>query len=229
MSMELKTLVRKEALKKPCEPRTKLAVRLQTVIGEHGWPVPTVETLEKLISEIRNSKDELDRPWSLVSLPQYSMPPEALPIVLKVWARAIEQDEPLTIREALWVGRLYYMFRIDEVSHENLTKRTGDEDKDLKSFELYGEYSKLRTDSLHNKARLFAINEKLLNYQIKHENGYPQKQEEIVDYWLNDIDLHLKFLEKEGPFSEVGHLEIANSVIEKLGALVRKTSKQEEV
>ena len=39
------------------------------------------------------------------------MPYEALPTVLKVWIDAFVQDRPLTIREALWLARLYHIFK----------------------------------------------------------------------------------------------------------------------
>lgn len=75
-----------------------------------GWP--GLSAVQKVLTDYNKKKGELgpdpeDRTWSVVSYADYDIPPEALPIVLQVWAYALEQKrKPLTIRQAKWVARL---------------------------------------------------------------------------------------------------------------------------
>ncbi|MBA7710823.1 hypothetical protein ES703_119770 [subsurface metagenome] len=72
-----------------------------------GWTSPSIETMEKIISKIRNDRDDQDNPWSVSTLADYDIPAEALPAVMQAWAKALEDDKPLTIRQAKWVARLH--------------------------------------------------------------------------------------------------------------------------
>ena len=49
----------------------------------------------------------LDSSWSLASLVQYPIPPEALPTVMSFYKKRLAEDDVLTIRDALWTARLY--------------------------------------------------------------------------------------------------------------------------
>ena len=61
-------LIIHEALANPDMPRRALAVRLKDTIERMGEPVPTEETLTKMISRFRtNPQDEFDSPWTLAS------------------------------------------------------------------------------------------------------------------------------------------------------------------
>jgi len=111
ISPTVKELVRYVALSDK-RPRRVVAADLQKQIKLIEAPIPEVETLERLISSARNQAlDEQDNPWHLVTTVKYPMPYEALSIVLKVWADAVEHDRQYTIREALWVARLYHVFK----------------------------------------------------------------------------------------------------------------------
>ena len=76
---------------------------------------PGLSAIQKALTKIRKNDNErspeskeLDRLWNTASLVKYPIPPEALPTVLKVWVWMPENlNFPLTIREALWVSRLY--------------------------------------------------------------------------------------------------------------------------
>ncbi len=69
--------------------------------------LPEKESIAKLISKVRNHLESpLDEPWSLSSLVDYEIPPEALPAVMSAYKKRLK-DNQLTIREALWIGRLY--------------------------------------------------------------------------------------------------------------------------
>lgn len=57
----------------------------------------------------RIEESGIDKPWSTATLEQYSIPPEGLSAVLKVWKSRIdmiEKGDTFTIREAKWVSRL---------------------------------------------------------------------------------------------------------------------------
>jgi len=87
---------------------------LDRIFGPN-WP--GVSSVGKKIREIRDEEIRLslgreDRPWSLVALADYDIPPEALPVVMNAWSKALEQDNsPLTIRQVKWIARLYYFLR----------------------------------------------------------------------------------------------------------------------
>lgn len=108
-----------------------------------GWP--GISAVQKKITEIRKNQastgpDRQDRPWSLLALADYDIPPEALPSILKAWAHGEEPilarvwpapgssvvsfsasellpdpgKDTITIREARWIGRLYHVFMGDK-------------------------------------------------------------------------------------------------------------------
>ncbi len=114
ISPEVQRLIREQALLSP-KKRTELAVELETMIEAKGWSSPTIETMEKLISKMRNQRDSQDAPWSVTTLAEYEneIPPESLPTVLKVWQKTLEWNwiKPLSIREAKWVARLSYTIK----------------------------------------------------------------------------------------------------------------------
>jgi len=98
-----------EAVKDRKKPRRQLMVELQNIIESMGEIVPAEETLEKLISFARNHPvSPLDEPWSLGSLAEHDIPPEALPVVMCIYEKRLrELEQHFTIREALWIARLH--------------------------------------------------------------------------------------------------------------------------
>ena len=109
-----------EALKNRAEPRDSVAERIEACL-EDKEPVPSRDTINKIISGARNSNDPEDRPWSMATLDEYPIPPQAIPAVLAVWKFRLEQweefitrevkhpyvpHEGFTIREAKWAARL---------------------------------------------------------------------------------------------------------------------------
>lgn len=136
----VKVHINKEALKDRGEPRDSVAERIEAYL-EGREPVPSRETLLKMISWARNHSDPADRPWSVLALPAFDIPPEALPVIIKAWAMRVEAVKqsreikphnaehaeaikayirPLTIREARWYGRLYHAYK------DRLTDRKGE-------------------------------------------------------------------------------------------------------
>ncbi len=184
----------------PKEVRAELLKELKRrgLDRNYGPDWPSVSAVGKCLAEIRDKvgpgPTKLDRPWSTASLPQHPIPPEALPIVLKVWARSQtrevkvfdpaleaerlekgitdpfyswripdpEKRDILTIREALWVARLYCVIK----------QETDESDIDY-------------LDSLWEYAEASARHEYLLNL----EDDYPDDEDGILHYWLEDAKL----------------------------------------
>ena len=157
------------------------------------------EYLTKEFKPIQKSVDGLglDKPWSTISLyrPEYAVYPEALPYVLRVWAKSqmeemarsdlkgedehtdnkLEVPENdwmfrahvkhgiLTIREAIWIGRLIFIFKSTSVEHKPVD-----------------------IDELWDVAQFFANDERLL--QIT--GGYSDDREILLKYWMNDAILY---------------------------------------
>ena len=79
---------------------------------------PGLSSVQKILAPIRTKDAEMrsgskgiDRPWSVVTLAEYEIPPEALPTVLNMaihFRRSEGEGEgrPMTIREARWAARL---------------------------------------------------------------------------------------------------------------------------
>jgi hypothetical protein len=76
-----------------------------------NWPgISTVQIeLKKIRDERAKGLSPVDRPWSIGRLVEYDIPAEAVPKVLEIQATRAAYD-PLTIREAKWVGRLHTIF-----------------------------------------------------------------------------------------------------------------------
>jgi|TARA_Y100000310_G_scaffold36202_1_gene34103 hypothetical protein len=114
----VKRTIYAKALKEKKTPRLALAVELKHLIEEMGEIPPSEETMIKLISQARNSPaSPIDTDWSLASLPEYPISADALPTVMSIYARRILQgdgNEYLTIREALWIARLYKLPDVED-------------------------------------------------------------------------------------------------------------------
>ena len=84
-----------------------------------GWP--SLSTVQKVLAKVRKTPgDPKDKPFCLGTLVDNPIPPEALPMVLGVWAKRLEEAKPdkdgfsfqmtFTIRDALWVARFAKLF-----------------------------------------------------------------------------------------------------------------------
>ncbi len=107
-----KTYIIHQAIKESYKPRMLLSDEiLEQMMQSRDVrdKLPERESIAKIISRTRkHPKSPLDEPWHVVTLADYDMPAEALPALLLIWGKSQEEpDEPLTIREAMWVARLY--------------------------------------------------------------------------------------------------------------------------
>ncbi len=148
-----------------------------------NWP--GIDVIQKIIKEARDRKirigpDTKDQPWSIVSLGRYPVSPEALPFILKVWARSMEISDPLTINQAIWVSRIFSLFE---------AKILGDQ----KETSQYQSTSMLNNpkniDELRAIVNTLAINEKVFRNDYSYDD-YPSDREDILYYWMCDAELY---------------------------------------
>jgi len=97
-------------------PRRALAVCLQELINKMGEPLPTEDTLVKMISEARNKQpSELEEPWCIGACAYYNIPTDMIPVLIKIqklkaeYGNEEEMSKVLTLREARWIARLYHV------------------------------------------------------------------------------------------------------------------------
>lgn len=143
---EVKRVIAKIYLKHPDwrakEIRDGVEAQLheQNPRSKPGWPglsaVQKELTKQRKTDEARPPESKrLDEPWSLSSLTKCSIPPEAMPIVMSVYKKRLAEKDPLLIREALWIARLYnivdppdlvwdwaFLYALEEMVSEDLGK-----------------------------------------------------------------------------------------------------------
>ena len=114
ISTEVRQLIISQAIHdSKTMPRRALAVRLQELIERMGEVSPTEDTLVRMISEARNKQpSELEKPWSIGACAYYNIPPDIIPILIKIQKlKALENKEgspgEITVRESRWIVRLY--------------------------------------------------------------------------------------------------------------------------
>jgi hypothetical protein len=115
MKPTIKRLIYSKAIKDKETPRLALAVELKNLIEEMGENPPSEETMIRLISQVRNHPiSPLDEDWwQLSSLAEYNISAEVVPLVMSI----LEEIEYLTIREVLWIGRLYKVVESYQSKH----------------------------------------------------------------------------------------------------------------
>jgi len=72
-------------------------------------PWPSLSAVHKVLADVKHNDNKPsleDKPWSTATLDRYPIPPEVIPVVLKVWKFRIENGDIFTIREAKWAARL---------------------------------------------------------------------------------------------------------------------------
>jgi len=96
---------------KQIQKEVHLLVKKQDPSTPPKWP--GLSAVQKVLATVRkreNEPDPQEKPWCLSvqdSDPEHSIPNDAIPAVLKVWARRAEKGWPFSIREAKWAARLW--------------------------------------------------------------------------------------------------------------------------
>lgn len=107
ISKTVEAFIEDETIKNPNKPRGALAIELREKIDRLREPVPTEETLIKMISSIRNRPlDSQDKPWSVAASSQHNFPYDSTPTLLRLWKLCRSLDSHFTVREAKWAIHL---------------------------------------------------------------------------------------------------------------------------
>jgi hypothetical protein len=79
---------------------------------------PGLSAIQKELNRLRKSPNPQDKPWNMLTLSEYELPPEALPAVLHAWFHTrLNSSHPFTVREAKWVARLHCIMKdIDQLT-----------------------------------------------------------------------------------------------------------------
>ena len=96
--MVVRNLLREKSKEDP-----ELLLKLNT-----GWPSLS-SVRNKLPKRGKGMPNPKDEPWSIATLSEanYSIPPEAMPVVMAFYKKRLGKNDVLTIREALWAARLF--------------------------------------------------------------------------------------------------------------------------
>jgi len=96
---------------------------------KYGSHWPGISVVGKVVREIRTRDSarspelkSLDEPWTLGSLAEYPIAPEAIPLVVAIYDKCLMEGNNsegwnLTIREALWIGRLHKIIELYKPRH----------------------------------------------------------------------------------------------------------------
>jgi len=183
LTEEVKNLIAQIHIEHPDWGPTKIRKKLLKDLKKRGldknfgsnWPgVSAVAIQLKDIRDIENTRlgiDPEDRPWSVLALADYDIPPEALPVVMNAWAKALVEDSPLTIRQVKWIVRLYCIY-------------PGLKDINLKHINM---------NYLTVRASEYADREKA----IKLTGAYPEKPQNMRWLWFGDAWLYLDMSDKD--------------------------------
>ncbi len=107
MSKTVIHLITQESINHPKKDRRLLATEIQDKISRICEPVPTEETIMKMISKTRNQpRDTLDISWTLAESVNRDFPSEATPALLRAWKHCLALEIPFTIRMAKWASYL---------------------------------------------------------------------------------------------------------------------------
>lgn len=91
------------------EIHKQIKVEIHTNAKLKGERAPEVGTIEKRVQKYskRDNYDE-DKPWSLTSLKEHQIPPEAISTILKLWVWMMDEEGLImSVREAKWAARFY--------------------------------------------------------------------------------------------------------------------------
>lgn len=103
-----RVMAEKRKLSEDQKQRNILAAEIRDEIDKQkneGERTPQPSTIEKLITEYRKKGSHEDKPWTIFTLKDYPISPEALPKVLKQY-KEVKDFCGLSIREARWIARL---------------------------------------------------------------------------------------------------------------------------
>ncbi|MFC1930893.1 hypothetical protein ACFLXJ_01650 [Chloroflexota bacterium] len=87
--------------------------------------LPGLRKVQYILKDARKRENELSpkdkkmqKPWSMATLDEYSLPSESIPNVLQVWRYAVNLGAEFTIRQAKWAARLYYLIKDLDIAEQ---------------------------------------------------------------------------------------------------------------
>jgi hypothetical protein len=119
----------------PTKTREELLKRMKEkgLDKNFGPDYPSVSSVSLQLKKYKENDDErtpeskgLDKPWTFASLAEYPIAPEAIPIVISIYDKCWYEtcligcdmeDWLLTVREALWIGRLHKIIELYKPRH----------------------------------------------------------------------------------------------------------------
>jgi hypothetical protein len=118
LSPETKALIARVYLQKPKQKAPEVCFKVWQITHKENpalpknWP--SLSSIQKELARIRRGMNEPspeDKPWTLDTLRDKPLPPEALPKVFQIWLykQINSTSPPLTIREARWIAQLSSM------------------------------------------------------------------------------------------------------------------------
>lgn len=98
--------------------------------------LPGLSSIQKYLKDIsgRDKPSELDNPWHMGTLDKHPIPAEALPYIFFVqsylenypdWFNNPPPQKPLTIRQAIWISRLYTSIDSDKLKKAKMRPSIG--------------------------------------------------------------------------------------------------------
>jgi hypothetical protein len=167
---------------------------------------PSLAAVQKVIREykLNQQDDPRDKPWSIATMAQYNIPPETLPVILKVWAylekkldleqRKLWLTKVMTIRVAQWIARLYYVF-VEQFTRGKQPLATLLSDDPILLLLLAAQYAHVE--------------------RIVQLLGYPESYEDMLTLWKPDTELA----------SEKGSWEIRSNELFQVYGIDKKSQK----
>lgn len=151
LTRRIKNLITKIYMDNPSCGPTKAREELLKKMKEEGLEkifgtdFPSVSSVSKQLKEYRDRDEErppelkeLDKPWTFSSLAKHPIAPEAIPLLVSIYEKCLLEDASgeweVSIREALWIGRLHKIIELykpkhilpdvrDAIMHEVIHKR----------------------------------------------------------------------------------------------------------
>lgn len=201
----LQLYIRTEALKNRGTPRDFLATQIKKALQSEELPasytcdegtIPQHETIVKMISQARNDLDPEDKPWSVLALPAFEIPPEALPVVIKAWAErleAVKQSREVKPHNIEHLGGTITAAEQAKVIREHITPLT------IREAKWYGRLYHIYKDRNDRKGEIeffnmvanLAAKEKALKQMGAYVwQGARDKLEDISWLWEMDVRLY---------------------------------------
>lgn len=109
---EIETLITSVYRKHPEWKAPRIRNEVESILFEkklgfpRGWP--GLSAVQKVLATVRKNIEKPspeDKPWSMGTLGDFPIPPQAMSAVLNVFKLRLARGEPFSIRDAKWVSR----------------------------------------------------------------------------------------------------------------------------